>query len=199
MLDLRQLCVHLFCVTSESIRHTPHCAAPAARRSAVATRPRTRSPPPDPPCAVDPPARSAQRRPALRAALPGPAPAGPARPASRSPPPGPPAPRARAAGAPAPLLRPLPPPPQGPPALIHISRDQPRAHELTKYIGQPSPAPGRVSARASWSLNRWAPDRSAVRYLWGMVPVSPARTTGSFPKMEDNGTTYMTSLPGISS
>jgi hypothetical protein len=87
----------------------------------------------------------------------------------------------------------------GRPAPPHISHAHPSAHELTKYIGQPSPAPGRLSARASWSLNRWAPDSSEVRYLWGMAPVSPASTTGSFPKMEDTGTTYKTSLPCISS
>jgi len=201
--------------TPRQIRPAPPCAASRP----PGPRPRRARPPgePLPPAPPAPPGSLARRAappsppgpPARRAALPGrsprltrpvsrgPAPAGPARPPL--PPSGPACSaspgRRRSCTAPPPS----PPPPQGPPALIHISRDQPRAHELTKYIGQPSPAPGRVSARASWSLNRWAPDRSAVRYLWGMVPVSPARTTGTFPKMEDNGTTYMTSLPGIGS
>ena len=83
--------------------------------------------------------------------------------------------------------------------VIHISRDQPSAQPFTKYIGHPSPAPGRLSARASCALQRCAPERVAVRYLWGMVPVSPARTTGSFPRMEEIGTTYITSFPGSSS
>ena len=73
--------------------------------------------------------------------------------------------------------------------IAHMSRDQPRAHEFTKYIGLPSPAPSLVSARARLWLYRALPDRVAVRYLWGMVPVSPARTTGSFPKIEEIGTT----------
>ena len=83
--------------------------------------------------------------------------------------------------------------------IAHMSRDQPRAHEFTKNIGLPSPAPSWVSARARLCLYRALPDRVALRYLWGMVPVSPARTTGSFPKIEDIGKTYITSLPGSSS
>ena len=65
--------------------------------------------------------------------------------------------------------------------IIHISRDQPKAKEFTKYMGQASPLPGAESVLArSWS-KWWAPLRIPARYLCGMVPMSPVRTTDSLP------------------
>ena len=75
--------------------------------------------------------------------------------------------------------------------FIHISRAHPRAQEFTKYMGLPSPLQGEESARAICLLKRLVP-----LYRWGMVPVSPARTVGSFPRMEEMGMTYRISFPG---
>ncbi len=60
-------------------------------------------------------------------------------------------------------------------ALFHvpfhyISRDQPKAHELTNHILQPSPAPGRSPGAPGKTLRRW----------WEIVQVSPTGTTGIF-------------------
>ncbi len=54
----------------------------------------------------------------------------------------------------------------------YISRDHPNAHELTNHILHPSQEP-------CWR-SQGAPGKS-VRRRWGMVPVSPTGTTGSFP------------------
>ena len=70
---------------------------------------------------------------------------------------------------------------------FYISRDQPRAHELTYHMGQPSPAPGRLS--------QYLPDKRAAMPC-GTVPVSPTGTTGSFPIMLSTGTTYSTGFFG---
>ena len=70
---------------------------------------------------------------------------------------------------------------------FYISRDQPRAHELTYHMGQPSPAPGRLSP--------YAPAKRAAMPC-GTVPVSPTGTTGSFPIMLSTGTTYSTGVFG---
>jgi len=61
------------------------------------------------------------------------------------------------------------------PVKIHyMSRDQPKAHELTNHILHPSPAPIRRSPGAPENvLRRW----------YGMVPVSPTGTTGSLPRI----------------
>jgi hypothetical protein len=61
------------------------------------------------------------------------------------------------------------------PLKIHyMSRDHPKAHELTNHILHPSPAPCRRSPAAPGNvLRRW----------YGIVPVSPTGTTGSLPRI----------------
>ena len=49
--------------------------------------------------------------------------------------------------------------------IADMSRDQPRAHEFTKYIGLPTPAPWWAFARARRWLYQVLPDRVAVLYL----------------------------------
>ena len=66
-------------------------------------------------------------------------------------------------------------------SLYQMSRDQPSAHELTYHSRHPSPESGRLSPCAPGKL-------AAMPY--GMVPVSPAGTTGSFPMMLSTGTTH---------
>ena len=63
----------------------------------------------------------------------------------------------------------------------YISRDQPKAHELTNHILHPSPEPSRRSPGAP---------AKRLRRRCGMVPVSPTGTTGSFPKILSIGMTY---------
>ncbi len=68
------------------------------------------------------------------------------------------------------------------PSQFHyISRDQPKAHELTNHIRHPSPEPGLLSpgAPGKW-WRRWC----------GIVPLSPTGTTGSFPRILWIGITY---------
>jgi hypothetical protein len=57
------------------------------------------------------------------------------------------------------------------------SRDQPKTHVLTSHHQLPSPAPSLVSNAA--------PTKSSAccRKEYGIVPVSPTGTTGSFPRM----------------
>ncbi len=56
----------------------------------------------------------------------------------------------------------------------YISRDQPKAHELTNHILHPSPEPSRRSPGAP---------AKQLRRRCRMVLVSPKETTGSFPKI----------------
>ena len=59
-------------------------------------------------------------------------------------------------------------------AIHYMSRDYPKAHELTNHILHPSPAPGLRSPGAPENvLRRWC----------GIVPVSPTGTTGSLPRI----------------
>jgi hypothetical protein len=62
----------------------------------------------------------------------------------------------------------------------YISRDQPKAHELTNHILHPSPEPSRRSPGAP---------SKRLRRRCGMVPVSPTGTTGSFPRILSMGMT----------
>ena len=58
------------------------------------------------------------------------------------------------------------------------------AQEFTRCMEHLSPAQGLESALARVWLYRWAPLRQRVLYLNWMVPVSPAWTTGSLPRIE---------------
>mmetsp|Transcript_55961 Transcript_55961/g.117092 ORF Transcript_55961/g.117092 Transcript_55961/m.117092 type:complete len:94 (-) Transcript_55961:893-1174(-) len=63
------------------------------------------------------------------------------------------------------------------------SRDQLKAQVLMYHHRLPSPAPSLVS--------KAAPTKSAAccRMEYGIVPVSPTGTTGSFPRMDSTGRT----------
>ncbi len=58
--------------------------------------------------------------------------------------------------------------------LHYILRDQHEAHKLTNYILHPSPEP---------SLQSPGAPGKRLLMLWGMVPVSPTGTRGSFPRI----------------
>ena len=63
------------------------------------------------------------------------------------------------------------------PLEIHyMSRDHPKAHELTNHILHPSPAPGLRSPPAGAPGN-------VLRRWCGIVQVSPTGTTGSLPRI----------------
>ncbi len=70
--------------------------------------------------------------------------------------------------------------------LVHFSprsRDQLKAHVLIYHHLLPSPAPSLVSNAV--------PTKPAAccRMQYGIVPVSPIGTTGSFPRIDSTGST----------
>ena len=78
-------------------------------------------------------------------------------------------------------------------AAFHGFRDHLMAHEFTKYKRLPSPFPGSVSALPPGKL------LDLPRMWYGIVPVSPALTRGSLPKIDDIGMTYNRGRLGSSS
>ncbi len=63
------------------------------------------------------------------------------------------------------------------------SRDQLKAHVFMYHHRLPSPAPSLVSKAASTK------SAACCRMEYGIVPVSPIGTTGSFPRMDSTGRT----------
>ena len=90
-----------------------------------------------------------------------------------------------------------------PPLLLPLSlrrqrqmciRDRSMAQLLTTHRRQPSPPPAVLSAKAAGNSRS-----RRVRSEKGMVPVSPAGTSGNFPSMELTGTTYRIGFAGSGS
>ena len=71
--------------------------------------------------------------------------------------------------------------------------DHVSAHVLTYHHRLPSPAPGLESQLAPGY------EADSERIEWGIVPVSPAGTSASLPRMDVMGTTYNTCLLSLRS